>query len=494
MQIIKAILVVIQILLVSSDTFATEYADRVPEGISISINQDGLHELSKALEKTFSQKSEEIHVQKIEYAASPVVINLSNVSISYSISSLAIIPLSKGLAITTELDDIKLKIGSLSWGINAFGGQATQICDSIEFRIAEKKPLLFQSKIDAEVENEQIVLNSSSTSFPIDPNDYKVIGPAQCHGPVKELHQQVLNQIFQKSRSVIEIAIKQKIDQMVPEISDFLNTKANLALDLDISHLPFLNQSVISISTYPQSINISNKKLDIRLGVTFTSKNEQLSNRSEENSLLEHVASIGLSHEIFNQLLRAALTQGSSWFEIDESIVPNLRDYLATDKLSSIWPDLSSINLEEPFVRVKGQIQSYPKITTDPNSNDIVISDIRLLLKIMVKEQEQWVDYVYTQFLLSISVTVENKDAQLKFAPRFTEFTLNSYRPENDGSHEISFNKDIANNFFRTLLTNISINNARAYVLPPKIKFFGSNIKLDSVRLGHEFIYFDFKI
>lgn len=482
-------------MILAQPSYASYDTLTVERAFKIRLNDDDLVQINRDLEQNLLGTEQRYVLPDIKAGKIPLILDLTGIEIKYIQKSLRLTLLDNSVAVQLGFENLRFSVQSTDWGIQLLDKKYVQNCRQLNLVFSEGKTLLFQTKLDLKVQDNKIHLSDSSTALPLNHLNLDTYGPEECKGIPPHISQTIVRQLANVARPAMELIAIQIIRGSMPHIANYMTDRSNIRFDIDLSHAPILNQKMIALQTFPQEISISQDEINITLGLSVQNAAQDTPLRLIEKSSRSEISSrIGFNPKIIEVLLKVAGISESSWFELDESIIPELRNILSIKNLATVWPDLNSFEKIEPYARIRVQLQRHPEIRSDSRAQGISLSNLKLRFVFSINTQGSWVDYASIQS--DFDMVIVSKIANSRLNVSFTKFEVNpfpewasSYNPKDLGS-----NFDEASTLIKMLTERLLASDSLKNIPLSGFYIFEHHIEFEELYFGDEFVEISLRI
>ncbi len=456
----------------------------VDQALQVELTGDGLSLIAHMVKDQLPGEMNDLALPDVEKdLPGGFKVKASGIKASLALDSLALAPAVDTLNIKVGVKRIKIAIDQLEIVRPVLGFPLGATCRYTTFNVAEQGIVYLDMGLLPSVVDTNIQLAAGKIEFPVSADNYRVQGPGECRGALilNGVIQQVLHGVFGMVRPLLGNLVASKVKEFLPTITDELNAQTHLQVQVDLNGIPALPDRTAEISAFPSHLKIDGNALTAEVGVKIRQVTRQR-DFTESSPFLgtasKRFGAIGLNPGILTAAFGELYQDGTDFYEIDENTLPQIKDLLTKEGLSSIWPDLLQAQTDAPYLRLAIRLAETPVFLADQELQAITVHIPKIQLKFQIQAEGEWKDYFIMDLNLKTGADLKIEDGNLKVGLiEHSDVQVEGRWADGYTPADPTFERDTAQAVFAALLEI-------AYSQGPLV-----NMPIPSIPLGGQEIY-----
>lgn len=413
-------------------------AESTPDALKLDMTQDGLDALAREIQSRYMHDIDSRKIDDI-LKTLPNGWDMETRGLKYSVDfkKLNLRATKEGIRVEFAVDGVNLHADSMRVSRSLLWWTIASTCSGVDVSVAgsaETAMALLMMPIITDAGNLDADLRE--LTFTIDPDAYVVQGPMFCSGilGLGSYMKDAIAGVLAGARAQVADIVKQQVSGLLPEAIAHIDGMMHQSYELHVGYpgVPFSQDILLTAS--PAAIEAHDGRLVFVMSTELSaaSKKEFLEGRQQERRMSTVppgvvFGSLGLNKKVINDALGALHPAAQQEFELTPDWLPQLRDYLTTDTLANVWPDLNELDLETTEVRAFISCPGLPSVQPimDPVSGPVDSNGSKramkfgvnipdAILSVMVKVDGAWIKYANINAHLSVPLAIEMEDGELE--------------------------------------------------------------------------------
>ncbi len=390
----------------------------VDRALQVELTGDGLNLVAEMVKGQLPEMKDMALPDMEQTLIGGINIKLSGLKASLTLDSLALTPTADTLQIKAGVRQIKVSIDTMTIERPILGFPLGTTCRYTTFNIAEQGVVFLKMGLHPQVVDTNVVLTNDPVDFRVSSDNYRVQGPGACDGIlIGEVTRNILHGVFNMVRPFLGIVVGDKVKALLPMVANEINAQTHLSAEVDLNGLPGLPNRTAEFSAFPSSVKVDGTALRAEVGVKIRQVNHHRdvpeSLRIVRDGPIRYGA-VGVNPGILTAAFAALYQGGTDFYDIDETVLPAIKELLAKEGLSSIWPDLTQAQTDEAYLRLQLRLVDTPVLVADPTLQAITVHLPKLQLKFLIKSLGEWKDYFVMDLDLTTGAAATIEDNTLK--------------------------------------------------------------------------------
>lgn len=392
----------------------------VEQALQVELTGEGLSLIAHMVKDQLPGELTDMPLPDVEKElAGGFKVKASGIKASLALDSLELAPATDTLAIKVGVKRIKVAIDQLDIERPVLGFPLGATCRYTTFNIAEQGIVYLSMGLQPTIVDTNIELAADKIEFPVSSDNYRVQGPGECRGALilNGVIRQVLHGVFGMVRPLLGNLVASQVKENLPKIADELNAQTHLQVQIDLNGIPSLPDRTAEISAFPSRIKIDGNALVAEVGVKVrqvTRQRDFTEARPFLGTASKRFGAVGLNPGILTAAFGELYQDGTEFFDVDENTIPQIKDLLTKEGLSSIWPDLMQAQTDAPYLKLAIRLAQTPVFVADPELQAITVHLPKVQLKFQISSEGAWKDYFIMDLNLKTGAAMKIEDGNLE--------------------------------------------------------------------------------
>ena len=402
------------------------------------------------------------------------------------------------LLAVVQFDEIKVKVPTAHFTKN-IGTIVSTTCRNTNLTVGSNSSVALSMQLEPQVQGEKIILTPSEISFPLPAEEFLVDGPESCTGSlgVGRVISYAMNRALSKSRDKIAAAIESKVRDVIPSMADTLNQMITREIPVALGHGESLPLKNLVLSTHPYQVSVTPERalfalsIDVREGNPPPSLGHLTNFRRSFGEAIE-LGSFGVRTAFINEMIAKAMPALPATIAVSaESSI--MREIFSRRGLSSIIPDINTVEMDSDFVSARIGFDRPPEIRTT------VLTDGSAFLRLDISQMHLFLDitqnghkvpYFELLFNATLGVQLSITNGQLTFnLAQPTHIEVDGRWAEGYTPNIPLFERDVAQTIFFTALDIICNGGILARMDVPEFRLSANQVlTLASPHVDSDFV------
>lgn len=467
--------------------------------LRLEINRTGLALMAKEIGQALPRATEHLHLdsQTLDLPGE-ADIRLHDVKVGFRFVDLSLAPLNQALRLKASVADLSISIGGLEFRRKATSVNAFTDCRDTTFHLGENKPVDFAMDLELKVHDKAIELEPLEQQLNVSRGNYRVDGPALCHGFAGNITRRILHLVLGAVRPLLDPLMSRTLRHTLPLLAQELTKVLDLELQLELARLDILPPRRVTLRAFPAGAMVNEDQgLILEAGMQLTGedldpKPKRAHLQDDEDTSIftgPRLGSLGVNPAIVTHAYRALVAGESPWLEIDQKLLPNIEDVLKVSYAASIWPELKTLPISASHLKVFARLNQAPVVIAqqNPAMASLAISDIDLALYVEVDGKWQRFFDLNLDFSsgLAPSLTFGNIVVHLK---RDSKIVLRGAWADGFTPKDPTFNHEFAQVAFSATLDYIATKGPLLSLKAEAFKIGGARIGVEDFRVEDAYL------
>jgi len=408
-------------------------AQNTHNALKLDLTQDGLDAVAREIQSRFMHDIDSREINNIHRVLPDGwILDTQGLQYSVDFKKLNLKATKEGVRVEFAVDGVTLHADSIKLSKPWLWWNLKSNCTGVDVNVSGPTELALSVLLMPVVtEAGNLDADLLGLEFSIDPEGYVVRGPTECSGVLGfgGYMRDAVAGVLVGAREQVADIVRQQVLELLPEAVAEIDGMLHQSFELHVGYpgVPFSEDLLLAGA--PSGIEVQDGRLVFLMSseVSAVLKENLLDARQKERKgrpIPPGIAfgSVGLNKKVINDALEALHPMAQRDFELKPDMIPQLGQYLDTDTLASIWPDLNELELDTSDVRAFISCPGLPSVETlivDAAEGSaravkfaVQIPDARL--SIMVKSNGSWMDYANINVRLSVPLAIDMKDGEME--------------------------------------------------------------------------------
>ena len=487
-------------ILITQFAFANvlEKRNMTKNALSIEISDSGFALLGDLAQNQFLKDIKNKKMEDMELSI-PLMANMFAKDITYSANfkSLNFRTYNGGLEFDIKISNLVLNIGQIRFE-NFFMPSIGTSCFNTSINLGNHNTLPVSGKLGIQLKDGKLKLKNDGINFYLAQNQYLASGPSDCRGMFQVndyLTQFVLKNILSSAQPAINLGVQLVTKLAMGQAGDFLSKKLKeTKLPLSVPSLPFIEDSKLIMSLWPEKLSFLNTGMETSLsvGIMGIEKDEErLENDSLDLEILQYVK-LGVKTSFINTLLSSLIPGHTKPIEITPDFNEMIESILLMDEFSVFIPDLEDVKADSDVLKAFVSLQA-PVITLEKEKNTLKIAMPDIALKLQILRNEKWIDYFVINLNVSLKSSFKITEGKVVLRPELEIINVKGEFSEGIIPTDSDFYGDDLKETFLALFDIIMNGTDEGYSIDlPQLGIEGKKVTFSKLEIVEENILMEF--
>lgn len=412
-----------------SMTATSLYGDSAPQirtenALRVELNPDGFAAISSAVSRQVLTEIVDAPLEDLnENIGYGVQAKLTSLSYSIKFKDFHLTLGSNELIATVEFDEIKVRVPKAQFSKNV-GTVITTTCRNTTMTAGSNSSVTLAMHLEPTILDGKVALAATQVTFPLPPEEFSVDGPESCSGAlgVGHLIRYVMNRAIIISRDKIAAAVEKKVRDVIPTMSDTLNNMIIREIPVALGQGENAPLKNLILNTRPYQVTITPERalfalsIDIREGTITKSLASSRSDIVPFGNVVD-LGAFGIRTAFINDILATAMPALPTTIPVstDSSV---LREIFSRRGLSSIIPDINTVEMDSDLVSARIGFDHAPEISTSVAADGSALISLKITqmhLFIDITQNGNKVPYFELLFDATMGIELAITNGQLTF-------------------------------------------------------------------------------
>ncbi len=419
-------------------TFAFSFASvamaqSTQNALKLDLTQDGLDAVAREIQSRFMHDIDSREINDIHKTLSDGwILDTQGLQYSVDFKKLNLKATKEGVRVEFAVDGVTLHADSIKLSKPWLWWNLKSKCTGVDVNVSGPTDLALSVLLMPVVtEAGNLDADLRELDFSIDPEGYVVRGPTECSGILGfgGYMRDAVAGVLAGARDQVAEIVRHQVLELLPEAVAEIDGMLHQSFELHVGYpgIPFSEDLLLAGA--PSGIEVHDGRLVFLMSSELSSvlKEGSLDSRGKDRKARPVppgviFGSVGLNKKVINDALEALHPMAQRDFELNPDMIPQLGQYLDTDVLASVWPDLNGLELDTTDVRAFISCPGLPSVESfrvDAAESSaravkfvVRIPDARL--SIMVKSNGSWMDYANINVRLSVPLAIDMEDGEME--------------------------------------------------------------------------------